>query len=144
MNCLLHIPCISNSHHHGVMDHKHPNRTDGYLVTRHRNNGGCRSCQSIDFDSDFSLVITEHVINLSRRKHVPARRVNPYGYIPTSAFQFFPKHLWCGFISPPCFIRDFSRQKKRPRFLGYAFISDPVPKLSFHDFPRFLLFVFSS
>ena len=122
------------------MNHNHRHGRYIHIVAGHCNDRSGRSGNSVNLNSYLSAVFLQHIVDLTCRKTIATRRVDPNNDIAVFRCKFAFEDFGCYIIVKPTFLCDRSVQMKNP-LLGFL-VFCPVPKLSrlgcFHrGFPPF-------
>ena len=91
-----------------VMDHDHRDRRDENRIACHCNDGRCRCSKTVYLDGDLSLVVTEHVVDLSCREAVASGAVYPDGDVAGSVLKIGTKKSRGDVIVKPRLFSDCS------------------------------------
>ena len=126
----LHLLTVPNGNRHRIVDHHHAHRRHQNLRPRHGDHRRRRSRQSVHLHPHVPLILHQHVINPRRRKHIPARRIDPDRDIPRPCIQLLLEQLRRHLVPIPGLIRNLPVQNQRP--LPIRLIPYPVPKLPLH------------
>ena len=135
----LHIDMVTECCSRGVVDHHESGRCHQHLRACHSNDGSSRCRNAVNLDSDVSLVIHEHGIDLTCRYAVTAGRVDPDGNGAIAGEKFISEHLRCDIIVKPAVLGNRAVQFKNSLF-GWTFVRLilPVPEfLHFWNRPPF-------
>ena len=139
----LHFLRIAECRRHGVVDHEHGHGRYQHLRACHSDDGCCGCRNAIDFHGHITLVVHEHIVDLSRRHAVTTGTVDPHGDIATARHELVLEKLRGDIIVKPAFLGDGPVQEQgsflclflRLRIRHRSAL--PIPKFLHRFFPPF-------
>ena len=102
----FHIGVIPIGRGHRIVNHHQCSGSHQHLCSGHRNDGGGRCRDAIDFDRHIALIIHQHGVDLAGGNAVTAGRIEPDRYRAFAREQLIVEHLRCDIVIKPRGFRD--------------------------------------